>query len=220
MTLGRELIGSGGAQSMAVEYYRQRLLGRLGIGEGRGKKALDLGCGDGLEAVYLARKGYTVYAYDIETHPRWPELAKRSKGRIKFGLADATRLDKIKGSYDLVFQKDMLHHVAEPLAVLTAMKRLTKKGGRLLVVECNRLNPVFYLHLTLLGDHQHFTRARLSALMDKAGLKGWKLALCEARVWPWENKAFQDLMDWLQDIAEKMPFLGPFLCYHLATWER
>jgi len=50
---GRELLGAG--ESLAVASFRRRLLGGLDIPEGRGRWALDVGCGDGLEAVELLR---------------------------------------------------------------------------------------------------------------------------------------------------------------------
>lgn len=218
MSLGRELLSS--EDSLAVEAYRERLLSAFGVGAGKGKKALDLGCGDGLEAVYLARLGYQVEALDLQAHPRWKQIEKEWKGKVRFRLADASKLGALKGAYDLVFEKDMLHHVAEPTQVLLQMKRLLKKGGKILVAECNRYNPVFYVHLTLWGDHQHFSRQRLRVLMGEAGLGGFALKLREARVWPFENRAFQSLMNAVQELIERAGIFNPWLCYHLVSWEK
>ena len=217
-SLGRELIEGG--DSLAVEAYRQRLLSAFGMAPGGGKKALDLGCGDGLEAIYLARLGYSVTALDIESHPRWKRVEKDWKGRIRFKKADASKLKALKGSYDLVFEKDMLHHVDEPLKVLAEMKRLLKKGGTLHIAECNRYNPIFYVHLTLLGGHEHFSRGRLKSLLEEAGLGGYLLKLREARVFPIESAAFQKLMDWVQEGIERVRLLDPILCYHLVSWTK
>ena len=218
-SLGRDLLEDQGT-SLAVQRYRDRLLGALGLEQGRGRTALDLGCGDGMEAAWLAERGWKVEAYDLEPHPRWPALSRQHKGRIRFATADAERLDKLKKPYALVFQKDMLHHVPDPAAVLRNMKRLTAPGGTAVVLECNRMNPVFYLHLTLMKGHQHFTRARLNALMDEAGLQGRTLKLIEARVWPVESPALQDAAERLQDLAQALPTWRPFICYHAALWRR
>ena len=113
ITLGRELID--GPVTLAVARYRDRLLGRLDLPEKPGR-ALDLGCGDGMEAEYLLERGWKVTALDLEAHPRWKGLEKKWKGRLKFGTADAASIKKAApGKYDLVFQKDMLHHVPDPL---------------------------------------------------------------------------------------------------------
>jgi SAM-dependent methyltransferase len=217
--LGRELLG--GRDSLAVEAYRERLLSGLALPEGRGRKVLDLGCGDGLEALYFLRRGYNVEAHDLEPHPRWKELERRFKGRLRFQLSDAAKLGRLKAaSYDLVFEKDMLHHVDKPVEVLRQMGRLLKKGGSAHVVECNRYNPIFYLHLTLWGGHQHFSRSRLKALLAEAGIASYTLRLREARVWPIESAWFQKAMDFCQKSIERSHLLDPWLCYHLVRWEK
>lgn len=216
---GRELLGSG--DSLAVERFRARLMGRLGVPRApRGGRVLDIGCGDGLEAQWFARAGWKVEAYDIAPHPRWHEIERAWKGKIRFKLGDAKTLGRLRGGFDRVFQKDVLHHVPQPLELLQTMRRLVKPGGVLDVVECNRANPIFYLHLTLWGGHQHFSRNQLRRLLEQAGLQGYRLSLLEARVWPWQHAGFQDLMDKIQDLIERAPGLGPLLCYHLVRWTR
>jgi SAM-dependent methyltransferase len=216
--LGRDFIT--GQDSLAIEAYRERLLMPFHLEDGKGRTALDLGCGDGLEAVYLLRRGWRVEAVDIEPHPRWRELESRFRGRLRFKVADAGALKKLRGGYALVFEKDMLHHVPDPMAVLMEMKRLLKTGGRLLIAECNRYNPVFYVHLTLWGGHEHFSRPRLRRLLQSAGLDGYRLMLREARVWPLENALIQGLINKVQDWIEGSGFFNPWLCYHLVSWER
>jgi SAM-dependent methyltransferase len=195
-----------------------RLLGRLGLASGDGLSVLDAGCGDGLVSAWLAAHGWKVHAEDREAHPAWPALAKAARGRLSFTRRDAGA--RAKGAYDLVLTKDMLHHADDPVAALTALKARVKPGGRLLVVECNRLNPVFYVHLTLMEGHQHFTRSRLLALLAAAGLDPVRLDLVEARVWPLGGRAWQDAFDRLQDLAEAVPPWRPFICYHAASWTR
>lgn len=215
---GRELLGRG--ESLAVDRFRRRLLGPLDLGAGRGRKALDVGCGDGLEAVELLRRGWSVDAVDLEPHPRWKALAAQWKGRLRFRTASDKDLAKAKGSYDLVFQKDVLHHVPDPQALLATLARLTAPGGSLWALECNRRNPVSYVHLTLLGGHQHFTAKRLKALAHGAGLDGATLQAREARVWPVESRGFQDAADRLQDFFDALPFWRPFAVYHLLHWRK
>jgi len=215
---GRELLGSG--DSLAVERFRQRLLGPLDLGVGRGRLALDVGCGDGLEAVELLRRGWKVDAVDLEPHPRWTSLARQWKGKLRFSTASDAQLAKRKGAYDLVFQKDVLHHVPAPAAFLATLKRLTAPGGQLWVLECNRRNPVSYVHLTLLGGHQHFTVTRLKAMAAEAGLDGAELHSREARVWPVNSAGFQDAAEKLQNFFDALPFWRPFAVYNLLHWRK
>lgn len=213
---GRALLA--GHATYPGERYMDRLLGRLSLSRGNGLRALDAGCGDGLVSAWLAARGWNVRAEDREAHPAWPGLAKAAHGRLAFARRDAS--DKGTGAFDLVLTKDMLHHADDPAAALLALKARVKPGGRLVVVECNRLNPVFYVHLTLMEGHQHFTRSRLLGLLAGAGLDGVRLELIEARVWPLGGPFWQNVFDRLQDLAEALPPWRPFICYHAATWTR
>jgi SAM-dependent methyltransferase len=215
--LGRALLS--GRATYPVERYFDRLLRRLDLAKGGGR-ALDAGCGDGLVSAWLAAHGWDVAAEDMEPHPAWPGLAAAAAaGRLRFGLRDAGAGGG-DGGFDLVLTKDMLHHAADPVAALTALRGRVRPGGRLVVVECNRLNPVFYVHLTLMGNHQHFTRERLLGLLGQAGLGDARLERIEARVWPLGGPALQNAFDRLQDLAEAAPFWRPFICYHAAAWTR
>ena len=215
---GRERLGSG--ESLAVTRFRRRLLGGLDLPAGRGRWALDVGCGDGLEAVELLRRGWRVEAVDLAPHPAWAGLARRHRGRLRFSLADDRALARRRGGYGLVFQKDVLHHVPDPDGLLRSLRRLTAPGGELWLLECNRRNPVSYLHLTLLGGHQHFTRGRLLALARAAGLDGFRLWVREARVWPMESTRLQNWADRLQDLFEALPPWRAFAVYHLLCWRK
>jgi SAM-dependent methyltransferase len=215
---GRDLLDDG--QSLAVRRFRGRLLGGLGLVPVKAKRALVLGCGDGSEAAFLAALGYKVDAYDLQPHPAWAAVLAAHKGRVRFRTADVAALGALKQPYDLVLQKDMLHHVPDPASVLRHMKRLTKPGGRLIVLECNRLNPISYLHLTLLKGHEHFTPWRLRALLDEAGLQDAVISRREARVWPVESDGFQGVMDKVQDLVERVPGLRELAVYNIADWVR
>jgi SAM-dependent methyltransferase len=209
-----------GFGGLSVDSYVRRLMGSLKLAPVKGRRAIDLGCGVGAEALYMARLGYRVLALDLESRPQWGAAAREGRGRIRFSLGDAQALKPPLARYDLVFEKDMLHHTPDPLKALTEMARQAKPGGKLILIEANRWNPIFYVHLTLLGDHQHFSYGRLRQLLDGAGMAGAKISRVEARCWPINRAWAQVFFDLLQDLAQGLPFLRPFLCYHVAVWEK
>lgn len=200
--------------------YRERLMARTGLAGIKPGRALDLGCGPGMASLWLAQRGWQVEARDLVADPAWGKVAEESRGRVRFAVADAQDPGFEPGSFDLVFEKDMLHHADDPQAVLMRMAQLCRPGGRVQVIEANRLNPIFYLHLTLMGDHQHFTRPRLRRLLQGAGMGDHRLDLAEARAWPINRAWAQGLIDRCQDLAELLPPLWPFLCYHLVAWDK
>lgn len=77
-------------------------------------KALDLGCGIGNHALYLATKGFDVTGVDIS--PTAIEVAKEnsSKRRVRchFIVADILGdMKEIKGTFDFAYDWELLHHI-------------------------------------------------------------------------------------------------------------
>src|SRR5439155_487200 len=64
------------------------------------------------------------------------------------GRGDAERLDP-GGAYDLVYGVHLLHHVADRVAMLATMRRAARRGGVVVCVEPNPLNPAWYAYITL-----------------------------------------------------------------------
>jgi SAM-dependent methyltransferase len=211
-----------GFGDFAGQAYRERLLAKAGLDVPvkKGLRALDLGCGEGHEALYLARRGWSVDAVDVQAHAGWAARAKEAKGRVRFAVGDAEALKAKAGTYDLVLEKDMAHHAGDPAAAFAELRRVAKAGGQVLVIEGNRLNPIFYVHLTLMEGHEHFTLGRLRRLLAAAGMPDASVQQVEARVWPINRAGAQRFMDKVQDIIEIIPGLRALACYHVARWRK
>lgn len=77
-------------------------------------KALDLGCGTGNYAIYLAKRGFSMTGVDISE--RALQFARRKAEEagveINFVLSDATEL-RLPGPFDFIFDYSLLHHIHE-----------------------------------------------------------------------------------------------------------
>ncbi|MFE9204342.1 class I SAM-dependent methyltransferase [Micromonospora sp. NPDC007230] len=101
--------------------------------------ALDLGCGEGGDAIWLAGQGWQVTAVDISTTALDRLAAEAARAgvasRITVARHDLTRTFPA-GRYDLVSAQFLQSPLELPReAVLRAAARAVAPGGRLLVVE-------------------------------------------------------------------------------------
>lgn len=110
----------------------ENLAGYLARGLLTPGRALDLGCGPGRNAVYLAAAGFDVDAVDLSpTAIAWGRERAREAGvEVAFRRADAfaTELD---GPYDLVYDSGCLHHLPphRRIGYLALLDRHLAPGG-------------------------------------------------------------------------------------------
>lgn len=126
------LLASHGAQR--VDALRERL-GHFVEPSGQ-EHALDVGTGTGTLALALAPLVADVVALDLV-----PEMLDQLRQAVEHSPnvsiveGDAHHLPFETGSFDLCATSRTLHHVAWPETVLAEMARVTRAGGRLLVID-------------------------------------------------------------------------------------
>jgi len=102
-----------------------------------GATVLDLGCGPGGDVHALAATTtYRVVGVDIDL----PMLDAARIGTAPgtsatFICADATRLPFSGGTFDAVRSERMLQHLPDPARAVTEMTRVTRPGGRLVLID-------------------------------------------------------------------------------------
>ncbi|MFD8012009.1 class I SAM-dependent methyltransferase [Streptomyces sp. NPDC058955] len=99
-----------------------------------GGRALDLGCGPGRNALYLASLGYTVDAVDLSaTAIGWAQERARQNGveTIRFTCGNAFAPGTVEGPYDLVYDSGCLHHLPphRRVSYLALLDRVLAPGG-------------------------------------------------------------------------------------------
>lgn len=101
-----------------------------------GERILDLGCGTGVWAEEMVRRGCEVVG--VDTNPRAVEAAK-ARG-VDARLINAEALP-FSDEFDAVFSNASLHWMRHPGRVIACVARALKSGGRF-VGECGEENNV------------------------------------------------------------------------------
>ncbi len=150
-----------------------------------GKTVADIGCGGGILAESMARKGANVTGIDLsEKALKVADLHSLESGiQVRYEMIAAEALaEREPERYDVVTCMEMLEHVPDPAAIVKACATLAKPGGQVFFSTLNR-NPKSYLFavigaeylLRLLpkGTHDYakfITPAELAQFIRKAGL--------------------------------------------------
>ncbi len=167
-----------------------------------GAKVLDVGCGGGLLSEFMAKAGADVTGIDLA-----PELVKIARLHgLESGVEVDYREQSVEtlaadeaGSFDAVTCMEMLEHVPDPAAILSACAALLKPGGRLFVSTLNRTPVAFALaivgaeyvaRLLPKGTHQYRDFIKPSELAGWLRESGLELEEVSGLMYePWRNAA-------------------------------
>jgi len=150
----------------------------------KGLRLLDIGCGGGLLSEPMARLGATVVGADAAAGniPVAQVHAEQSGLQIDYRNITAEEMATAGEQFDVVLNMEVVEHVSDPLAYLTACHDLLKPGGLMLCSTINR-NPKsfamaivgaeYVMRWLPKGTHEwnkFITPDELYALIQNAGL--------------------------------------------------
>lgn len=100
------------------------------LGDIKGKKILELGCGAGEASVYFARKGADVTAADISNGMLEvvQKVAEKYRVSLQTKKCYSHKIDFEDESFDIVYAANLLHHV-DIESTVVEVHRVLKKGG-------------------------------------------------------------------------------------------
>ena len=149
------------------------------LGEGRGRKLLDVGAADGLLSRRLSELGWRVTA--IEGDPALAQAGARYCERM-ITLNLDREIPVGEGPFDVIVYGDVLEHLVDPLRILVELDRTLAPGG-FVVISVPNIAHLWIRLLLLFGrfdyldrgilDHSHlrfFTERSLRAMLADAGL--------------------------------------------------
>jgi SAM-dependent methyltransferase len=113
------------------------------LGDVAGRRVLDFGCGHGMAAVVLARRGGCVTAFDLSPGYLTEARARAAANGVKidFLRADGERLPFADASFDRIWGNAVLHHLNLE-RVGSELRRVLRPGGVAVFCEPWGENPL------------------------------------------------------------------------------
>jgi 2-polyprenyl-6-hydroxyphenyl methylase / 3-demethylubiquinone-9 3-methyltransferase len=120
-----------------------------------GKRVLDVGCGGGILAEAMARRGAQVAGIDLSDKALKVAALHLSESLLKINYQKIAAEDFAAAhpaSFDVVTCMELLEHVPEPASMVAACAKLVRPGGQVFFSTLNR-NPKSYLFAVIGAEY-------------------------------------------------------------------
>lgn len=144
-----------------------------------GKRILEVGLGEGPDAIELAHQGARVHILDFASNPLRSSLsgAEQRKVTVHPTQADGRVMPFPTDSFDVVFSQGLLEHYEPADSLLAEQVRITKPGGLVIVDVPQLFSPQAVTKAFLMrsgkwpyGWERNYTEEQLTTLMKRHGL--------------------------------------------------
>ncbi|MEO5659537.1 MAG: bifunctional 2-polyprenyl-6-hydroxyphenol methylase/3-demethylubiquinol 3-O-methyltransferase UbiG [Polaromonas sp.] len=156
-----------------------------GLAPLKGLSVLDVGCGGGILADSMARKGATVLGIDLASKAlkvaQLHTLEAQTHGVEYREISAEALAAEQSGRFDVVTCMEMLEHVPDPSAVVKACAELVKPGGHVFFSTINRnakaflfaiIGAEYLLNMLPRGTHEYAKFIRPSELSSYCRASG------------------------------------------------
>ncbi|MDD5109052.1 MAG: class I SAM-dependent methyltransferase [Candidatus Omnitrophica bacterium] len=105
----------------------------------KNRQILEIGCGDGYGAAFLAKTARSIVAVDYEDQVIFTAQNKYKANNLQYRCMDATRLGFKENEFDLVCSFQVIEHIPEDklLVYLNELNRVLKPNGELYLSTLN-----------------------------------------------------------------------------------
>jgi 2-polyprenyl-3-methyl-5-hydroxy-6-metoxy-1,4-benzoquinol methylase len=125
------------------------------LGDIRGKRIVDLGCGAGVSSLVLAEKGAHVVALDVSSEGikrLERQCALQGLTNVEPLVGDAMKIDQL-GPFDCIVGLMILHHIEPFESFVKIMRRNLKRGGRAFFWENNAVPLLMWFRKHIVGRY-------------------------------------------------------------------
>ncbi|XP_029917783.1 phosphoethanolamine N-methyltransferase 3-like isoform X2 [Myripristis murdjan] len=141
-----------------------------------GQRVLDIGCGIGGGNFYMAKTfGVEVLGLDLSENMVDIAMERAIAEKlplVHFEVADATKRTFPEGSFDVIYSRDTILHIADKLALFKRFHSWLKPGGQLLISDycCGEKpwTPQFQAYVKQRG-YMLYTPAQYGKFIEQAG---------------------------------------------------
>jgi ubiquinone/menaquinone biosynthesis C-methylase UbiE len=137
------------------DQFQNDIYGRIAAEARRrttGNRAVELGCGSGVQAGLLMDQGFTVAALDLSIEAT--RVARRTVAESGRTLAvvngDAEHLPIKDGSVDACICGLLLHHFTQLDGVASEIRRIMRPGGVVIAIDANANQPFAWLFFNVI----------------------------------------------------------------------
>lgn len=173
---------------------------------------LDLAAGTGASSAVLAATGARVLAADLSEG--MIEVGRQRHPDIEFVQANALELPFDNDTFDIVTISYGLRNIPDPDLALREMLRVTKPGGRLVIMEFSTPpNPWFHKLYSL---HQDYVMPALSGLFS-SDMEAYDYLVESIRAWPDQETLGRRILAAGWDNVEYRNLTGGIVALHRAS---
>ncbi len=183
-----------------------------------GGRLLAVCCGSGMDAEWLARRGFKVVGVDFsrEAVLRAKERARRYGVHYDLVVGDAEHLPFRDGAFDVTFVHDGLHHLSDAYRGVREMVRVATRAVAI-AEPANGVLTRLAVRLGLAGRYEEagnyvfrLSERRLAQVFSQAGARGWAFRRDFIYYQPWTFKFYK--------ICDRDPMFLLFkLCFYLCN---
>jgi 2-polyprenyl-6-hydroxyphenyl methylase / 3-demethylubiquinone-9 3-methyltransferase len=181
----------------------------------KGKQVLDIGCGGGILADSMARRGANVLGIDLATKAlkvaQLHAIEAETENIVYREISAEALAQEQPATFDVVTCMEMLEHVPDPASVVKACAALVKPGGWVFLSTINR-NPKawlfavvgaeYVLNMLPRGTHEYAKFIRPSELsrdvreagLEQVEMRGLEYNPLTGRYWHSQNTSVNYMM--------------------------